>query len=414
MAPPLSLISRLKKTNSNLYDFLSQLVSTVNIQDTQIAEDAPIISNPPNIVTGASVSSQPYTTKNNNLALLTSFSFVPPIDINWETCQIYISNYLGNNNYVYLTEGSISPLSLLLEMTGEIVTFQFVSQNNNGETNIGSGPTVTHVLNSVSTNPPAPSVNTQQTANATGFQFSFNVESGLLDDVIQAYKIYRNTTNTFSGAQIIKIIPSTNTTGIIYNFQDILSSISNYYYWVSAVNTSGLESSPTPAFNITIPFDNSLGTQPLSQSQVIGVSGNQTTTPSYTPSSITDNATVTCITQTPLTYNSFVPCINFDVSLVPDNGSVLIFIDGECYNTSANNVPVSVVLYKNGVQLGRIIQIQVPFLTAGGYSSFSFVRIDTSPGTSSNTYQLYAELLQNVSNTVYVNDGTITALNVKA
>lgn len=408
MTPSLSLITSIKKQYPGLYEFLSQLQNTVSSTSATVTQLASTTA--PQPVTYVALSQEPYVTENNNLDLLVSVTFLPPKSSNWSALQVYVKNYLGNPSYVYLAEGNTSPLSFLMEMTGENVTFQFVSLNSNGETNLGSGPTLTATLNAVTTTPPSPSIATAETANATGFAFAFNVISGLEYDVIQCYNIYRGTSDNPSDASIVQVIPSSTIENTIYDFQDVISSVDTLYYWVSAVNTSGVESALTPAFGLTIPFDGSMGTVPLATSQVFGVTNNQTTTPSYTSGSISDFLSQDDTTEQNLTYNTWVSVAGVDFT--PDNGEVLILLQFWINNTSDNQVGINARLLKNGIQLGSTFGPAQ--IAASEPGAAMFYVMDASPGDTENTYELQLNLQLDVTNAVEYTQSLITTLNIKA
>lgn len=147
--------------------------------------------------------------------------------------------------------------------------------------------------------------------------------------------------------------------------------------------------------------------------KVTGVSGaNQITTPSVQANAVSAFSTYDLVTDVPLTYATWVEIGS--VSLTPDDGFVLVFIDGEYDNQSANNLSVNTKMQKNGVDSGAQIITQVPFQTAGEFNSFSFVRPDVTPGTAANIYSIWAYLQLNVSQTVQCNGLNLIALNLKA
>jgi hypothetical protein len=137
-----------------------------------------------------------------------------------------------------------------------------------------SAPTAVVLLNGSSTTPPAPTINQSLVAisGGTGWQFAFSPLNGLLADVIQGYWIYRKSahvapTGTGDRYQFIQQPPST----LPYTFQDVTGA--TYFYWVSAVSVSGLESalSDATAVNINTPY----------YPTVTGTSGVAFSNPSY-------------------------------------------------------------------------------------------------------------------------------------
>jgi hypothetical protein len=117
------------------------------------------------------------------------------------------------------------------------------------------------------------------------------------------------------------------------------------------------------------------------------------------------------LSQTQLTYATWTEVGS--VTLTPSGGLVLVDYYGILNNTSANSVTVSLASYKNGTSVGPQPIVQVPFETAGQYASYAFMLADQTPGTSQNTYALYAYLQLSVSNPVYSQGGVITPLNLK-
>lgn len=248
--PTSDQISQLRGQIAKLTDSLSQLNLTV--QDNASSSPTSTV-NAPAQVTGVSAS---VTAKNINgvLTAVIDVSFTP--GLNFSSAQLWATNYNGNGSPQLLTQGFSSPIEYAAQITGELVTLTVVAVNSAGVTaDFASAPSATALLNGASTTPPAPSISQGLTAlsGSTGWQFAFNTINGLLSDVIAGYWVYRSSTHTTptSTSARFQWIPQPPTT-LPYTFQDITGS--TFYYWVSAVNTSGLESAltDTTATNVTV------------------------------------------------------------------------------------------------------------------------------------------------------------------
>ena len=171
-------------------------------------------------------------------------------DPNFGSARVWFTGYQGSSTPVLMASGTTSPISFLCESTGEtvIVSVQPVSPDGlTASLLFAISGTVT--LSGVVSAPPAPSIAQSLVNTPTGYQFSFNFLTGLLTDVIANYRVYRNFSNTTVGATAILSIPQDTKGSASYVVQDNIGSQSviTYYYWISAVNTSGLESSLTAA-----------------------------------------------------------------------------------------------------------------------------------------------------------------------
>lgn len=179
---------------------------------------------------------------------LVSISFTrDPSDANFASVDIWFTGYKGNTNPVLMTSGVDSPISFLCEATKETVVVTAQTVGSGGQTaDLSFALTTTVTLSGVVSAPPAPSIAQSLVSTPTGIQFAFNQEGGLLEDVIQTYKVYKNSTNSTGTATVFKTFPQdpTNAGGQVV-VEDVLANGTLSYYWVSAVNTSGLESSLT-------------------------------------------------------------------------------------------------------------------------------------------------------------------------
>lgn len=161
-------------------------------------------------------------------------------------------NYNGSSTLVKVGEdtfhgaaGAIQSFVTVLQRTNEAVTF-FVVPKTASEvtpTDWTTSPSFALTLNGLVSAPPAPTFTETLTATPTGYEFIFNqvVAAGT---VIDSYNVYRNTSFTSSGAIVIRTYKHGQTNaGSPITVQDVSPDGVPYYYYVSAVNTSGLESS---------------------------------------------------------------------------------------------------------------------------------------------------------------------------
>jgi hypothetical protein len=171
-----------------------------------------------------------------------------PRDRFFSGVKIWMTGYQGNPNPVLMVDGSDSPISFLCESTKETVIITVQSVGLNGTlSDFATSPTASVVLDGVISAPPSPDITQSKTAimsGATqiGWQFSFRFLTSLPGDVIDGYWIYKKTAHTTpTVADRIKYVAHAITGANVYVFQDSGSSTA-YYYWVSAINQSGLES----------------------------------------------------------------------------------------------------------------------------------------------------------------------------
>lgn len=179
-------------------------------------------------------------------------------DKNFAGVKIWFTGYQGNGNPQLMTSSSESPVSFLVETTGETVVITAQTFGPDGTTSdFASAKTTTVALDGIVSAPPAPSIAQSLIGTATGYQFSFNqvtLNSGD-EDVISGYTVYRNTTGALDGSQAkINYFAQnpTLTSAIVVTDTVVPAGGVFYYYWVSCVNTAGLESILTPAQSGTV------------------------------------------------------------------------------------------------------------------------------------------------------------------
>lgn len=198
------------------------------------------------VATQTPVKQQSYT----NSEITISFTS-DPSDKNFYAVDIWFVGYHGNSNPQLMSSGNSSPINFVCDSTGETVSVFAQTVSTTGMSaplTFAANTAVT--LSGTVTAPPPPAIAQTLIATPTGYQFSFNFITGLLTDVIANYRVYRNSSNTTTGATVIHTIPQdTNGSSSTYVVQDVIGSqnTTTFYYWVSAVNTAGLESLLTNA-----------------------------------------------------------------------------------------------------------------------------------------------------------------------
>jgi hypothetical protein len=175
-------------------------------------------------------------------------------DANFGSVRIWFDGYQGNPNDTLMVSGAESPITFLCQSTKEVVVVKAQTVSPSGvSADLSFAATTTVALDGVVSAPPSPTVTQNLLATPTGYQFAFAYEAGLLADVISGYNIYRNSSNTTSGATVVKNVLQAATDSGSYVYQETVPAGTNYYYWVSVVNTSGLESGLTNAQSGLVP-----------------------------------------------------------------------------------------------------------------------------------------------------------------
>jgi len=102
---------------------------------------------------------------------------------------------------------------------------------------------------------PAPTISQSLTTTPSGYTFSFlqvRLPMGSTTS-ISSYKVYRNSINVSASATVIQsVVHHQANIGIPVLVQDSVSNGIQFYYWVSAINISGIESTLTPAQSGTV------------------------------------------------------------------------------------------------------------------------------------------------------------------
>lgn len=172
-------------------------------------------------------------------------------DPNYAGVHIWFTGYRGNSQPVLMCDGQDSPVVFNCESTKEIVTVT-VQPFNGGHVSapFAGSRTCSVALDGVVSAPPAPSIAAQTTTvGATiGQQFSFNFLPSSVSDVVLGYWIYRvgsHSAPTPPASRYQFVLHNPNQQGS-FTFLDP-SGVSTNFYYVSAVNKSGLESPLTDA-----------------------------------------------------------------------------------------------------------------------------------------------------------------------
>jgi hypothetical protein len=231
---------------------------TATVQVTSSIPDAApqATSGVPQQVHSVSATATPYKTTSGQMESLVSVTFTPnPLDPYFAGVQIWFTGYNGISNAQLMAQGFQSPVEFLCQTTGENVTVTVVAVGGSGlSASFADAPTTTVTLSGVMSAPPAPTVaqGTVAIGSGLGWQFSWNVENGLLNDIVSGYWVYSNTVNVAPTAPSGRVQycqqPATNIGTITY--QELTSATK--YYWVSAVNSSGLESTLTSVNTTTV------------------------------------------------------------------------------------------------------------------------------------------------------------------
>ena len=171
-----------------------------------------------------------------------------PSDVNFDHINVWVQGYHGSTTPTLVASGSESPVTFVLDATGETVIVIGQAASTTAVQALADSLANLVTLSGVSSAPPAPTISQTLTATPLGYQFAFDqVDLSGTQDVMASYKVYRNTTNTFSGSTLLQTIAQDPTaTGAIV-VQDRVGGGQTYYYFVTAVDTSGRESGHTSA-----------------------------------------------------------------------------------------------------------------------------------------------------------------------
>lgn len=235
-----------QKTSTS-YSYWVTSVNSNGLESAPVGVGAAGLIGVPQEVTNISATESPYKTSDGQMLSLVAVDFTPAAnDPYFTSVNIYFTGYNGNSEAQLMANAATSPAQFLCETTHETVTVTVVAVGpSQVEASFANAPTTTLTLDGVVSAPPSPSISQAQVALAgnKGWQFAFNIIGGLEADQIQCYRIYHSESSSepAAGSGYYRTIPQPNTNIGQEIVQEVTDDI--LYYWVSAVNTSGLESS---------------------------------------------------------------------------------------------------------------------------------------------------------------------------
>ncbi len=236
----------------NLQSQISGLRTRIVPKVTSPGSSKPVSVGIPFNVLTVSAAQSPIAVQNKTVSEITVTFTRYSNDPNFDHVNIWVKGYNGNPNWIEYANATNSPANFTLESNGETINIavQAASAANQVSAPPQSCPIVSATLSGVVTNPPAPTVTQNLTATPLGYQFTFDqiVLLAGTEDVMKCYKVYRNSSNSFSGATVIQTIPDDGKNdGAPITVQGRTGGGHTYYYWVTSVNTIGLESTATAA-----------------------------------------------------------------------------------------------------------------------------------------------------------------------
>jgi hypothetical protein len=239
-------------TSGDQIQKLQRQVANINGTTASITAAVTSATTAPDQVYAVSGTVSPYKSP-TGMKSLVAINFTPAG--NFALAAIWFTGYGGSSTPQLMSQGYSSPVEFLAETTGETVTVTVVAINSDGvSADFSSAPTILLTLSSTGTAPPAPTINQTIVAlpGSAGWQFSWNVLNGLLNDIISGYWVYRSSSPTTPNppASRVQFFPQPATNIGVMTFQDYISG--TQYYWVSAVSVSGLESALTPASTTSV------------------------------------------------------------------------------------------------------------------------------------------------------------------
>lgn len=210
-------------------------------------------------------------------------------DQNFDHVNVWFVGYHGSTNPQLMSAGTTSPLNFICDATKQTVKVFAQTVNALGESApLQYAASCSVTLSGIVGAPPAPTISQSLLGTATGYQFGFNqvVLPAGDQEVIACYNVYRSVIgNTFASASLLHTItPNPALSGAITFTDTIIAASGAAYYWVTAVNTAGFESTATPAQAGAIA--GSIGAIPpaLSTPFKVTTSGGSTVTITTTPS----------------------------------------------------------------------------------------------------------------------------------
>jgi hypothetical protein len=230
--------------------------------------------------------------------------------------------------------------------------------------------------------PPHPQVTAQLSAIPLGYQFAFNqlVSPTPYNNIITAYRIYRNKmANSFSGAQLIRTITHDSTHQGAVTVQDSTGGNVNYFYFVTAVDSTGQESNQPGAFQAS----------------------------PVTSGTVSNIAIATPTTNSPSTTSGTYSVIaEMTITLTTHGNKVLVLFNGSFADTSGvNSARAAIAVFKDGSQLTTdyIFDLLPTGGPTGVVDVISSMSVVDNPTAASHTYDVRFKLLNGTGGVSAVN-----------
>ena len=173
-------------------------------------------------------------------------------DKDYAGIKVWFLGYHGSKYAQLMTSGVKAPINFICDATKETVGVYGQTMSSTGLTaplSFAAHTTVT--LSGVVGPPPAPVISQSLIGTSTGYQFGFYQVLLPINDIeiISVYKVYRGTLNDPLTATLLQTITPVkgDTSAITVTDTIMTASGYDYYYWVSAMNTAGFESTLTAA-----------------------------------------------------------------------------------------------------------------------------------------------------------------------
>jgi hypothetical protein len=227
--------------------------------------------------------------------------------------------------------------------------------------------------------PPAPAISQALVTIPTGYQFTFLQvklpNSSNPSAVISSYKVYRNTANSLGSAVVTQTIShGLSNTGSPVVVQDSQPNGVTMFYWVSAVNVSGIESTLTAAQSVTVASNAGFN----SNSQIASTFHNNPVNVSWAPTNLVtlSNNSLSPIIVITANTNQFAPGqISYNSGSVNPGsfGTWVVFADDPTFaggpsiysfSSSINNLASA----EGRLLLGKITTSPTTSSTGGGFS----------------------------------------------
>jgi len=230
---------------------------------------------------------------------------------------------------------------------------------------------------------PAPTIAQSLTSIPTGYTFAFNQVRLPMGSTtsISSYKVYRNTTNSSTSAAVIQsVIHHQANIGVPVTIQDSQPNGVTQFYFVSAVNISGIESTLTPAQAQGVTIINNAGFN--ANSQLASSFHNSAVNTAFAPTSQStlSNDGLTLIINIASCSNLYAPgLVSYNSGTVSTStfstwyvyADDPLFQGGPVIYQATNNAPFSQVGAEGRLPWGKITTANGSAKTGGGYAGGS-------------------------------------------